>query len=111
MAESKPDLGNLIPGLKVLVEEEKNELGNGRASKPKAGRLNVPPPVKEGRNHKFKLDDGVFERLEIEAKRRKATLAALVNDILDRTLPVFEVTINVVKRPKSELRPDATAAE
>jgi hypothetical protein len=93
------------------VEEEKNEPGNGRASKPKAGRLNVPPPVKAGRDHKFKLDEGVFERLEIEAKRRKTTLAALVNDILDRTLPVFEVTINVVKRPKSELRTDATGTE
>jgi hypothetical protein len=111
MVESKPANGDLIPDLKKLLNDEKSELGNGKASKPKAGRLNVPPPVKEGRDHKFKLDEGVFERLEIEAKRRKTTLAALVNDVLDRTLPVFEVTINVVKRPKSELRTDATAGE
>jgi hypothetical protein len=72
--------------------------------------LNIAP-VKEGRARKLTIDDGVFERLEIEAKRRKTTMSALVNDLLDRNLPVFEVTVNVIKRNKTEERSDAVVAE
>jgi hypothetical protein len=96
-----------------MANDEKNgEPGNGHASKPKGSRLRRDiAPVKEGRGRKLTIDDGVFERLGIEAKRRKTTLSALVNDLLDRTLPVFEVTITVVKKTKTDTRSEGAAPE
>ena len=110
MTESKPANGDLVPNLKAMVEAERTGApGNGHAGKPKGGRLRRDiKPVKEGRARKLTIDDKVFERLEIEAKRRKTTLSELANDVLDRTLPVFEVTITVVEKPKSKQRIEST---
>ena len=73
--------------------------GKGKLfSKPKAGRLKPPPPVKAGRGRKLTISDGVYERLEIDARRRKTTMSALANDLLDKNLDHFEVIINVVKK-------------
>jgi hypothetical protein len=48
------------------------------------------------------IDVKVSERVEIDAKRRNTTLSALVIDILDRTLPHFEVSIKEVEKRKTE---------
>jgi hypothetical protein len=108
---SNPANGDLVPNLKAMVKAERNgEPGNGHASKPKGALRREIKPVKEGRARKLTLDDGVFERLEIEAKRRKTTLSALANDVLDRELPVFEVTITVVKKTESKPKPETAPA-
>jgi hypothetical protein len=43
-----------------------------------------------------------YVSLEIDGKRRTTTLSALANDILDRVLPPFEVSIKEVKKPRTE---------
>ena len=64
----------------------------------------------KGRAHKLTISDDVFERLLYETRKRnkaidarnrnrrdgdpdpRITMSALANDILDRTLPTFELT-------------------
>ncbi len=72
--------------------------GGKPGSKGKSGRLKAPPPVKAGRGRKLTISDSVYERLEIDARRRKTTMSALANDLLDKNLDHFEVIINVVKK-------------
>jgi hypothetical protein len=43
-----------------------------------------------------------YVSVEIDGKRRTTTLSALANDILDRVLPPFEVSIKEVKKPRTE---------
>jgi hypothetical protein len=43
-----------------------------------------------------------YVSVEIDGKRRTTTLSALANDILDRVLPPFEVSIQEVKKPRTE---------
>jgi len=37
------------------------------------------------------LTDGVWDRLQYEAIRRRTTVSAIVGDVLDRNLPRFKV--------------------
>jgi hypothetical protein len=104
MARNNPIPDDLIRKTQELPAAERNgELGDDQAdgesrggkpaSRPRAGRFRTIPPVKEGRGRKLTISDGVFERLDLAAKRRKpkTTMSALANDILDRNLPFFEV--------------------
>jgi hypothetical protein len=43
-----------------------------------------------------------YVSVEIDGKRRTTTLSSLANDILDRVLPPFEVSIKEVKKPRTE---------
>jgi hypothetical protein len=43
-----------------------------------------------------------YVSVELDGKRRTTTLSALANDILDRVLPPFEVSIKEVKKPRTE---------
>jgi hypothetical protein len=66
--------------------------GANAASRPRRGRGRSVPPVK-GKGRKLTISDAVYERLQLAAMRKKpkATMSALANDLLDRTLPHFEV--------------------
>jgi hypothetical protein len=50
-----------------------------------------------------------YVSVEIDGKRRTTTLSALANDILDRVLPPFEVSIKEVKKlgPSRKMRPSS----
>jgi hypothetical protein len=85
--------------------------GEGRGGLTTPGRRrrgrHIPSVVK-GRAHKLTISDDVFERLLYETRKRnklidtrnrnrddkepRITMSALANDILDRTLPTFELT-------------------
>ena len=43
-----------------------------------------------------------YVSVEIDGKRRTTTLSVLANDILDRVLPPFEVSIKEVKKRRTE---------
>jgi hypothetical protein len=91
-----------------LGEDVGDGEGRGRSpAKPRTGRLKSPPPVTSGRGRKLTIADGVYERLAIEAKRRKTTMSAMANEVLDKNLDHFEVIINVIKRTSAP----AAAAE
>jgi hypothetical protein len=50
-----------------------------------------------------------YVAVELDGKRRTTTLSALANDILDRVLPPFEVSIKEVKKlgPSRKMRPSS----
>jgi hypothetical protein len=65
--------------------------GGMQTSRPR--RRGRPVPPVKGKGRKLTISDAVFERLKLAAMRKKpmATMSALANDLLDRTLPHFEV--------------------
>jgi hypothetical protein len=84
--------------------------GEGRGGSTTSGRRRRGRhiPTVKGRAHKLTISDDVFERLLYETRKRnkaidarnrnkddkdpRITMSALANDILDRTLPTFELT-------------------
>ena len=89
------------------ADGELNGEGRGATTPGKRRRGRHIPSVK-GRAHKLTISDDVFERLLYETRKRnkaidarnrnkddkdpRITMSALANDILDRTLPTFELT-------------------
>lgn len=88
--------------------DELNDESRGGATTPGRRRRGRHVPSVKGRAHKLTISDDVFERLLYETRKRnklidarnrnrddkepRITMSALANDILDRTLPTFELT-------------------
>jgi macrodomain Ter protein organizer (MatP/YcbG family) len=59
---------------------------------PKASRRRRPSaPVEKTAKRGVYLTDGVWDRLQYEAIRRKTTVSAIAGDVLERNLPRFKV--------------------
>ena len=96
------------------ADAELNGEGRGGSTISGKRRRGRHIPSVKGRAHKLTISDDVFERLLYETRKRnkaidvrnrnkddkdpRITMSALANDILDRTLPTFELT----ETPKSK---------
>jgi hypothetical protein len=92
------------------ADAELNGEGRGGSTASGKRRRGRHIPSVKGRAHKLTISDDVFERLLYETRKRnkaidarnrnrrdsepdpRITMSALANDILDRTLPTFELT-------------------
>jgi hypothetical protein len=88
--------------------DAENGESRGGLTNPGRRRRGRHIPSVKGRAHKLTISDDVFERLLYETRKRnklidarnrnrddkepRITMSALANDILDRTLPTFELT-------------------
>jgi hypothetical protein len=94
---AKPERG--IPSLMMMptpletpVDDVTAEQGDSSAptTAPRARRRR-PPAAGAGRGHKLTLPDGVFERLELTAIRKRSTVSKVAADILDKNLPRLRI--------------------
>lgn len=70
--------------------------GQGRASEarpavPRARRRRGVAPVEKTNKRGLHLTDGVWDRLQLEAIRRRTTISAVAADVLDRNLPRLRI--------------------
>jgi hypothetical protein len=62
------------------------ESRNGRPA-----RRRRPAPEGETKGRKLSLPDSVYDRLQLLAIRRRATVSAIATEILDRNLPKLRI--------------------
>jgi hypothetical protein len=60
-----------------------------RATRPRRGRRVSPGGKVSGR--KFQVPDTVFERLQLQAIKKRSNPSAVLSDILDRELPKLKI--------------------
>jgi macrodomain Ter protein organizer (MatP/YcbG family) len=73
--------------LEEPVEQADQGRGDQRTSAaPKARRRRPSAPVEKTSKRGVYLSDAVWERLQLEAIRKKTTVSAIANDVLDRNL-------------------------
>jgi hypothetical protein len=72
--------------------EETNGQSRGgfSASRPRRRRRTMPGGKVSGR--KFQLPDSAFERLQLQAIRKRSNPSAILTDILDKELPKLKIT-------------------
>jgi hypothetical protein len=59
--------------------------------KPRTRRKRVIPDAGETRGRKLHLPESVYERLQLLAIQRRATVSAVATDLLDRSLPKLRI--------------------
>ena len=106
MASQRGLLGNVVRDLGMPPErgdEPADDLadgqgrGDGNPAKSRAPRRRRPLVTEKGKGRNLKIPDGVFRRLDLEARRRGTDMSKLVTQILDRDLPA---DIEIVVRDK-----------
>jgi len=73
-----------------------DEPGRGDAARTDAARAPKPrrkrvPAGGETRGRKLSLPDGVYDRLQLLAIRRRTTVSAIAAEVLDRNLPRLRI--------------------
>jgi len=68
--------------------------GEGRGelpAKPKPRRAPKKPPEEKGKGRKLTLTDGLFDRLQLYAIKKRKTISAAAAEVLDRNLPKYRI--------------------
>jgi hypothetical protein len=69
-----------------LAEPADQGRGDQRSAAPKARRRRPSAPADKTSKRGVYLSDAVWERLQLEAIRKKTNVSAIANDVLDRNL-------------------------
>jgi hypothetical protein len=112
MAGQRGLLGNVVRSVGMppehdgeLMDDPADGQGRGDAGQAKARspRRRRPPVTEKGKGRNLKIPDGVFRRLDLEARRRGIDMSRLVTQILDRDLPAdIRIVVGDEKVPASE---------
>jgi hypothetical protein len=112
MASQRGLLGNVVRDLGMPLERngeptddqaDGQSRGDANPAKARSPRRRRPPVTEKGKGRNLKIPDGVYRRLDLEARRRGIDMSRLVTQILDRDLPTdIEIVVRDKRAPVPE---------